>query len=69
MAIPRQAKTSNPSRVRQLLDLGWKVSLEIKADNGETYEWLLDWEDESEPLFPESEPNTSFNTDALKRAG
>ena len=41
MKIPRMTKTHAALRAQRLVELGWTVKHEFKADN-ETYEWYLD---------------------------
>ena len=53
MKAPRKAKTHGLHRAQQLVELGWTIKHEFKADN-ETYEWYLEWEHDEEPRFPSS---------------
>ena len=48
MKIPRMTKTHAALRAQRLVELGWTVKHEFKADN-ETYEWYLEWEHVEEP--------------------
>ncbi|CAI8991888.1 hypothetical protein EMIT043CA1_80082 [Pseudomonas brassicacearum] len=48
MKAPRMTKTHGSLRAQKLVELGWTVKHEFKADN-ETYEWYLEWEHVEEP--------------------
>ncbi|GGY21791.1 hypothetical protein GCM10007386_57900 [Pseudoduganella dura] len=46
------AKTNSAARAERFIDLGWTLEHEIKAANGETYEWLLRWTHGFTPVRP-----------------
>lgn len=48
MKAPRMTKAHGSLRAQKLVELGWTVKHEFKADN-ETYEWYLEWEHVEEP--------------------
>ena len=49
---PRQAKAHSRARVEKFLVLGWTISVELEAEDGETYEWLLNWPYDTDPVRP-----------------
>jgi hypothetical protein len=49
---PKQAKAHSRTRVEKFLMLGWTIAVELKAEDGETYEWLLNWPYDTEPVRP-----------------
>jgi hypothetical protein len=46
------AKTHSATQAERFIALGWTLELEIKAADGETYEWLLRWKHASTPVRP-----------------
>lgn len=56
MKAPRMTKTHAPHRAQKLVELGWTVKHEFKADN-ETYEWYLEWEHVEEPPLLSAQDN------------
>lgn len=58
--LPKHAKVHSRTWVEKFLQLGWTIGVEIKADDGETYEWLLNWHHETDPVRPSyGEPASS----------
>lgn len=53
-ASPKQAKAYSRTRVEKFLKLGWTIGVEIKAEDGETYEWVLNWPYDTDPVRPGS---------------
>jgi len=52
MKAPRMIKAHGSQWAQKLVELGWTLKHEFKADN-ETYEWYLEWEHAEEPpLLP-----------------
>jgi hypothetical protein len=49
---PRMAKAHSRTQAERFTDLGWRLGVEIKAENGETYEWVLYWDHSSPPVRP-----------------
>ncbi|MCW1248423.1 hypothetical protein OC610_28655, partial [Pseudomonas sp. SAICEU22] len=56
MKTPRVTRTHGSLRAQKLVELGWTVKHEFKADN-ETYEWYLEWEHVEEPPLLSSQDN------------
>lgn len=46
------AKTHSETQTERFIALGWTLAVEIKATNGETYEWLLRWDHGYTPVRP-----------------
>jgi hypothetical protein len=49
---PTMAKAHSGAQAERFIALGWRLGAEIKAGNGETYEWLLYWDHTSPPIRP-----------------
>jgi hypothetical protein len=46
---PAMAKVHSGAQADRFTALGWRLGVEIKAGNGETYEWVLHWDHTSPP--------------------
>jgi len=49
---PPMAKAHSSAQAERFMALGWRLGVEIKADNGGTYEWVLYWDHTSPPVRP-----------------
>lgn len=49
---PTMAKAYSGAQAERFIALAWRLGAEIKAGNGETYEWLLYWDHTSPPIRP-----------------
>ena len=49
---PKMAKAHSRAQAERFIALGWRLGVECKADNGETYEWVLYWEHSSVAVRP-----------------
>jgi hypothetical protein len=51
-SVPKIAKVHSSAHMEMFVALGWVVEIELKAENGEIYEWVLEWRLDSTPVRP-----------------
>lgn len=56
MKASRMTKTHGSHKAQKLVELGWTIKHEFKANN-ETYEWYLEWEHVEDPPLGSSQDN------------